>query len=183
MAYNLTLFSTAALIETPEAIVRLHRDYIRAGCTAVTTASFAVTRFYLDKIGQGARVEELAAHSVALARRAVAEESAVGRVLVVGSVPPLGESYQASGIAPAAMEAQYTELLRGLKGCDAYLCETFGTLDEGKLAASLCKRAHGASSRVWLSFTPRRATASRREAAAAAAYYAAEQQCSTRAAI
>ena len=39
VAYDLLLFSTAALIETPRAILDLHRDYIRAGCTVLTTAS------------------------------------------------------------------------------------------------------------------------------------------------
>ena len=52
VAYDLTLFSTAALRETPDAVVALHRDFIRSGCTVITTASYAVTRFYLDKIGE-----------------------------------------------------------------------------------------------------------------------------------
>ena len=77
VAYDLTLFSTAALLETPNAIVALHRDYIRAGCTAITTASFAVTRFYLSKVGQEGRLAELAQRSVALARQAVREEHLV----------------------------------------------------------------------------------------------------------
>jgi len=159
VAYDLTLLSTAALRDTPDAIVALHQDYIRAGCTAITTTSYACTRHYLDKVGQGDRVEELAARSVALAREAVEAEDAAGQVLVVASVPPLGESYQSCGLPHAQAEQQYETLLQGLAGCDAYLCETFATLAEGSLAVRMCKRVHGPTCRVWLSFTPRRAAA------------------------
>ena len=37
--YDLKLFSTAALRETPEAVTQLHADYIDAGCDIITTAS------------------------------------------------------------------------------------------------------------------------------------------------
>jgi S-methylmethionine-dependent homocysteine/selenocysteine methylase len=38
-SYDLKLFSTAALRETPEAVTQLHADYIDAGCDIITTAS------------------------------------------------------------------------------------------------------------------------------------------------
>ena len=83
VAYDLKLFSTAALRETPDAIREIHRDYIRAGVNVITTASYAITRHYLDKIGEGARVEELAALSVRLAKEARAAENLdSSRVLV-----------------------------------------------------------------------------------------------------
>jgi S-methylmethionine-dependent homocysteine/selenocysteine methylase len=162
VAYDLTLFSTAALRDTPDAIRTLHRDYIRAGCTVITTASYAVTRFYLDKIGEGHRVKELAARSLNLAREAVAAERAENRVLIAASVPPLGESYQEAALQPELMEAQYVELIHGYLmagGADIYLCETMGNLTEGALAARLCRQLVP-SARVWLSFNPRKADAS-----------------------
>ena len=131
VAYDLTLFSTAALRDTPDALVDLHRDYIKAGCTVLTTASYAITRFYLDKVNEGSRVKELAERSVALAKEARAAECAEERVLIAGSVPPLGESYQAAALPTDELQAQYAELLAGLSGCDVYLCETMGTLADG----------------------------------------------------
>lgn len=121
-AYDLMLFSTAALRETPEAVLAMHRAYIRAGCTVLTTASYAVTRFYLERVGEAERVEELAARSVRLAKAARAAEGAEAerRVLVAASVPPLGESYQAAALPAGEQRAQYAELIRGLKGCDVY---------------------------------------------------------------
>ena len=50
MAYNLDLFSTAALTETPDHVVKLHSDYIEAGANVITTASYAITQSYLAKI-------------------------------------------------------------------------------------------------------------------------------------
>ena len=158
VAYDLTLFSTASLRETPEAILELHRDYIRAGCTVLTTATFAVTRFYLDKVGEGHRVEELARRAVSLARSARAQENAEDRVLIAASVPPLGESYQATRLSEADARMQYGELLSGLAGCDVFLCETMATLAEARLAAELCRTLYP-NARVWLSFTPRRTEA------------------------
>lgn len=156
VAYDLTLFSTAALRETPDAIIQIHRDYIRAGCNVITTASYAVTNFYLDKVGERPRVEELAARSVRLAREARTAERADATVLIAASIPPLGESYHAAPLAPEELRAQYAVLVRGLRGCDVYLCETMGTLAEGLIAVDMCKADH-ANARVWLSFTPRRA--------------------------
>ena len=159
VAYDLTLFSTAALRSTPEGIVEMHRDYIKAGCTVLTTASYAVTNFYLDKIGEGSRVKELAQRSVELAKAARAAEGAESSVLIAASVPPLGESYQAAALPPAELRAQYQVLLSGLGGCDVYLCETMGTVAEGVLAVQMTMAAYPGE-RVWLSFTPRRADAS-----------------------
>ena len=163
VAYNLTLFSTAAVRDTPDGVIALHRDYIKSGCTVITTASYAVTRFYLDKIGEGERVAELAHRSVALAKAARTAENADGRVLIAASVPPLGESYQAAPLPPSELEAQYKVIIGALSDCDVYLCETMGTLKEALLASRLCQQA--SSKPIWVSFNPRRADESEVKAA------------------
>lgn len=154
-SYNLTLFSTAALRDTPDAVTLLHRDFIKSGCDVITTASFAVTRFYLSKIGEAHRVKELAARSVELAKRARAAEGADDRVLVAASIPPLGESYHAAPLSPEALREQYVELLEGLDGCDLYLCETMATIEEAVIAAKMCRQVYPRC-RLWLAFHPAR---------------------------
>ena len=157
VAYDLKLFSTAALRDTPHAVVELHRDYIKAGCTVVTTASYAVTRFYLRKVNEVDRVCELAMRSVTLAKMARDAEGADEHsILIAGSVPPLGESYQHSGLSRDELKEQYAELISGLAGCDVYLCETMGTVAEGMLAVAMVRAAYP-TARIWLSFVPRRA--------------------------
>jgi len=156
VAYNLTLFSTAALRDTPEAVKQLHQDYIKAGAQVITTASYAVTKFYLDKIGEGHRVAELCARSMQLARDAIAAEQAGGRVMIAACVPPLGESYQTTPLTEVEMRAQYAEVLQGLRGADIYLCETFASVSEARLAAAMCREGASNNTRIWVSFTPRR---------------------------
>ena len=90
VAYDLNLFSSAALLYTPDGIKQLHCDYIKSGANIITTASYAVTKFYLDRVSKGDCVKEYAKLTVKLAQDAVKEENASDRVLIAGSVPPLG---------------------------------------------------------------------------------------------
>ena len=156
--YDLTLFSTAALRSSPREVVALHRDYLDAGANVLTTASYAVTRFYLDKIGEGHRVKELASLSLRLAREAAVE--AAVPVHVAASVPPLGESYRVSPLAPETLRAEYEELVGALGvdgGPDIWLLETMPSLVEARAAAAPC---FGTGRPVWASFVPRRRSAS-----------------------
>ena len=161
VAYDLTLFSTAALRETPDAVYDLHLDYCRAGADVITTASYAITRWYLGKIGKAHEVPDLARLSIRLAKQAVSDfmstSSSSPAPLVAASVPPLGESYHEAALSVTEMTEQYDELLGALRGADVYLCETMSTIDEATLAASRCRRLYPESP-LWMSFHPRRAT-------------------------
>jgi len=149
VAYNLQLFSSAALLETPGAIRELHADYLAAGAEVLTTATFAVTRFYLDKAGHSHRLTELARLAVQLAR-----EAAQGCARVAGSIPPLGESFRAD-LAPRDLEGQYRELTAAMVDVDLWLCETMASLREAEIAVAACREA-AATTPVWMSFVLRR---------------------------
>eukprot|EP01062_Namystynia_karyoxenos_P001089 TRINITY_DN1037_c0_g2_i1.p1 TRINITY_DN1037_c0_g2~~TRINITY_DN1037_c0_g2_i1.p1 ORF type:complete len:374 (+),score=102.25 TRINITY_DN1037_c0_g2_i1:88-1122(+) len=158
VAYDLTLFSTAALRDSPAAVGDLHRDFIRAGCQVITTASYAVTRFYLDQVSQSHLIPELAARSLRLAREAVAAEGATGSVAVAASVPPLGESYKPNPQGATEATAQYTELLQALRGADICLAETLASLQDAETIAAACSAVWGPRRRLWLSFCPARSS-------------------------
>jgi len=160
VAYNLSLFSSAALRDTPEAILKLHQDYLKAGCQVLTTASYAVTRFYLQKVGEAHRVKELAELSVSLARQAICMEKMQSKCLVAASVPPLGESYHEAGLPEADMREQYAELLSGLVNADLFILETMASLADAEIAVS-CSRAASPNKTIWVSFTPRQGNAGR----------------------
>jgi S-methylmethionine-dependent homocysteine/selenocysteine methylase len=51
-AWDVHLFSTGSLLESPDHVTQLHSDYIAAGANVITTASYAVTRSYLSKINE-----------------------------------------------------------------------------------------------------------------------------------
>ncbi|CAE7568263.1 mmuM [Symbiodinium natans] len=151
VAYSLDLFSTASLLETPHAVAQLHEDYIKAGATVITTASYAVTRFYLDKIGEASRVKELNELCVALAKQAIAKTDSAASVSVAGCVPPLSESYRADLVPQdKQLREEYAEIIDSLMGSDIFLCETMSSMREAAVAVPMCV-AKGKP--TWASFT------------------------------
>mmetsp|Transcript_136920 Transcript_136920/g.425405 ORF Transcript_136920/g.425405 Transcript_136920/m.425405 type:complete len:359 (-) Transcript_136920:11-1087(-) len=162
VAYNLELFSTAALIETPDAVRQLHADYLSSGADVVTTATFAVTKRYLEKSGQGHRVKELTRMAVRLAREAAAAAGSPDRKTpprVAGCVPPLSECYRADLTLPVEKLAEeYAELTTAMAeapGVDLWLCETMSSITEAAPAVAACRKA-STDIPVWVSFVLRR---------------------------
>ena len=151
VAYSLELFSTATLRETPHAIAQLHEDYINAGATVITTASYAVTRFYLNKVGEASRVKELNQLSVALARKAIAATASASRVSLAGCIPPLSESYRADLVPDdEQLTEEYAEIVDSLHGSDLFLCETMSSMREAAVCVPMCVAT---GKPTWASFT------------------------------
>jgi methionine synthase I (cobalamin-dependent) len=74
---------------------------------------YAVTRFYLGKVGEAHRVRELAQLSVSLAHTAASVASR--GTLIAASVPPLGESYALRTASELSeMRDEWREIVGGL---------------------------------------------------------------------
>jgi len=158
VAYNLDLFSTAALLETPDAVRQLHEDYAEAGAQVLTTATFAITKQYLKKRGLEHKLQELAVLAVALAREAadgVQLPKGAARPLVAGSVPPLSECYRVDLVQDSiSMAEEYRLLTTSMvqaPGLDLWLCETMSTVTEAKAAVGACRAAKN-NIPVWVGF-------------------------------
>ncbi|KAL4447443.1 hypothetical protein ABPG75_004662 [Micractinium tetrahymenae] len=126
----------------PDAVKEVHAAYIAAGADVITTNTFACTEWSLGRIGKAHMQAELVEAAARLARAAATKAAGAqggGRqVLVAGSLPPLRESYQASGLAAfEEMQPEY-KLLAGLlkPHVDLLLCETLATVTEGVAAGS-----------------------------------------------
>ncbi|HZW04106.1 MAG TPA: homocysteine S-methyltransferase family protein [Anaerolineaceae bacterium] len=121
------------VLEKPEEIVRLHRDFIDAGANIILTDSFSGTTVNLARSGLAERARELNQRAVALARQAVD-----GRpVYVAGSMGPLGEMLKPFGtLEEAAAESTYAEQAAALAeaGVDLLVIETQFDLTEAKAA-------------------------------------------------
>ena len=61
-----SIWSAAALVDAPEAVTSVHRDYIEAGARVVTACNYAVTPTLLAREGMAHRVEELSVLAVDL---------------------------------------------------------------------------------------------------------------------
>ena len=65
-----SIWSAKALIDAPEVVLQIHRDYTEAGADVITVDNYAVTPPLLAREGMEHRVEELTELAVDLAEEA-----------------------------------------------------------------------------------------------------------------
>lgn len=144
------LWSAQALVDQPDVVVAVHRDYIEAGADVITTNSYATTRRRLEAGGQGDGFARLNQAAGALAVQA---RDAAGRdVAIVGSLPPIHGSYRPDRAgALDELEPLYREQAEVLAPyVDGFLCETMSTASE---ALAACRGAAATDKPVWVSWT------------------------------
>jgi homocysteine S-methyltransferase len=126
-------------VSDPNLILSVHEEYLQAGAEILETNTFGANRFRLGRHGLGAKVGEINAAGVRLAREAVAHlrEKQAGTAWVAGSVGPLGvrlEPLGKTGLEEA--RAAFAEQIRALAsaGVDLLSIETMPALDEAREA-------------------------------------------------
>ena len=137
---GLPLWSAKALLDAPDVVRQIHRDYVAAGAEVVTANTFRTYRRTLTHAGLGERAAELTALAVQIAR-----EAADCKAWVVGSQPPLEDCYSPQ-LCPddVALAEEYAEMAANLAnaGVDAILAETHNTIREA-VAATRAAMATG----------------------------------------
>jgi 5-methyltetrahydrofolate--homocysteine methyltransferase len=121
------------VLEHPEQILQLHKDFIAAGADIILTCSFGGTSVRLEHAGLADRAGEVNRRAAQLARQAVEGTS----VLVAGSMGPTGQLLKPLGpleeqVAQEAFAAQAQALAEG--GVDLLLIETQFDLTEAAIA-------------------------------------------------
>lgn len=149
--WKTSIWSVSALIKSPNGVVEIHKDNIKAGCNVIITNNYYVTPNILKREGIENEFESLTRLAVALA-----EESRQGfpEVLIAGSFPPIETSFRPD-LTPSneVLDDYYSNLGSFIQQkVDLILCETMGSIREGLNAA---KNALKFSDRVWLSWTNR----------------------------
>ncbi|MHC6231681.1 homocysteine S-methyltransferase [Arthrobacter sp. MMS24-T111] len=163
---NDPLWSAKVLLEQPELIRDVHRDYFAAGANIATTASYQATPqgFAARGIGREEALD-LVGLSVRLADEARREHMVThpdsGPLLIAGSVGPYG-AYLADGseyrgdyvLSPAEFRAFHGPRISALvqSGVDLLACETLPSFAEAEALLALTAEA-GVES--WFSFTLR----------------------------
>ncbi|MET4159737.1 homocysteine S-methyltransferase [Agromyces sp. PvR057] len=152
------LWSAQPLLEQPDAILAVHRDYFAAGADVAVTASYQVSETGFASAGREAgEARRMLARSVDLAVRARDE---AGRGWVAASVGPYGASladgseYRGDdGLDVAALRAWHHDRLRILadSGADLVAVETIPSLRE---LEALGLELDDAGIRAWISVTP-----------------------------
>lgn len=160
------LWSAKVLLEQPQLIKQVHRDYFDAGATVAITASYQATPRGFRQRGIGeAEALGLVALSVRLAddarREYLAENPEAGPLLIAGSVGPYG-AYLADG---SEYRGDYTlsriEFMEFHRpriaalveaGVDLLACETLPSVSEAKALLALVEEFNV---EAWFSFTLR----------------------------
>ncbi|MGI9823322.1 homocysteine S-methyltransferase [Agromyces sp. Marseille-Q5079] len=154
------LWSARTLIDEPDAILAVHRDYAAAGAEIAVTASYQVSESGFAGADRTAReARAMLARSVDLAVRARDE---AGRGWVAASVGPYGASladgseYRGDdGLGIAELRAWHHNRLRILadSGADLLAVETIPSLRE---VEAIVRELDGAGIDAWVSVTPDR---------------------------
>lgn len=133
--YKSSLWSALACMEAPEAVIRLHRDYIDAGADIITVNNYAATPVLLAREGMEDALEALSLKAAKCALAAC--EKAQRPVQVAGSLPPLNTTFDASLVGDFDSNlARYRRIVAVLEPhVDLYLCETLSTAEEARAAA------------------------------------------------
>src|SRR5262245_23038557 len=143
-------FTPEVVLEQPDALRELHREFLQAGSRVLQALTFFGTREKLSRAGYGAQTEAINAAAVRLAREVAGDQA-----LVAGSVSrtQLIEREGAGAIDKA--RDHIAEQIRLLKdaGVDFLIFETFFHLSEMK-AALECSTATGLPAVATMSFRP-----------------------------
>lgn len=138
---SLPLWSTQALLEAPQVLAEVHRDYLEAGAQAITAATFRTHRRSLAKVGLGDRCQELTQQAVEIARTVRDQYSP--EALVLGSVAPLEDCYRPDLVPDAeTCLREHSELMEHLvaAGADLILIETMNHMCEIRAAVEAARR-------------------------------------------
>lgn len=140
-SYKTSLWAALAAREAPEALTRLHRDYIDAGADIITVNNYAVTPKLLAREGLGDAFETLTMRS---AECAIAARDAAKRpVRVAGSLPPLDTTFAPDLVGSFDENLLQYRRIAGLlvDHVDLFLCETLSTADEARAAATAAQES------------------------------------------
>ncbi|MBB4575808.1 homocysteine S-methyltransferase family protein [Rhizobium lentis] len=143
-------WSALALINSPDIVRDVHKEFIAAGSEIITTNSYALVPFHIgeDRFQtEGAALIRLAGRLAREAADAVIDR----KVLVAGSLPPIFGSYEPQNFQPERVQDYLKVLVENLDPfVDIWLGETLSLIAEGKAV----REAVSASGKpFWISFT------------------------------
>ena len=126
-------------LSDPGMVLSIHEEYLQAGAEILETNTFGANRFRLTRHGLSAKVAEINAAGVRLAKQAVAhlKEKQASEAWVGGSIGPLGirlEPLGKTGLDEA--RAAFAEQIAALAaaGVDMLIIETMPALNEAREA-------------------------------------------------
>jgi len=130
--------------EKPAAVAAVAEGYVRAGSEVILTNTFGANRFVLAAHGLAGRAAELAEKGALLSRQAADAAKAAGRdVKVFASIGPTGKIVMMEEVPKEDIAAAFAETAEAVAfgGADAIVLESFGELEELRIALEAAKKA------------------------------------------
>ena len=133
-------FTPEVVIERPEALLELHREFLHAGAEVLQALTFYASEDKLATVGLSGKVDEINRQAVKLARQVASE----GDALVAGD---LSLTWAYDGADGASKKHTHDLLARQVAvqmevGVDMFICETYIWLGEALIALE-CARETG----------------------------------------
>ena len=146
------MWSAKALLDSPDEVTKVHRDFIEAGADIIITNTYSTIPSYLGKSRLADRYEELTVLAAKMAREVA--DAADKEVLVAGCLPPLGESYRPDMVpADEAARPVYANLVSALEPyVDLFICETMSSIRKSSNAASMARQI-APRKPIWMAWT------------------------------
>ena len=130
------LWSAKVLMDEPEIVTAVHRDYIDAGAKVLTLNTYSATPERLERDASADLFEPLQAKAITVAQAAIAERDADAAITIAGCLPPLFGSYHPEN-APAfdiCLDTYRRVVAQQAGAVDLFLCETMSSIKEVKAA-------------------------------------------------
>ncbi len=128
--------SEALNLFCPEAVIKVHKAFLAAGCQVIETNTFGATRITLKEYQLEDRVAEINRRAVEMAREAIDAVPTAYHPLIAGSIGPTSMLPSLGNISFDDMAAAYTEQMSALldAGVDIFQIETCQDLLQIKCA-------------------------------------------------
>lgn len=147
--FSQPFWSAQALIEAPETVAQVHRNFIQAGAKVITTNSYAVVPPHIGQDLFDQRGREL----IRLAAKLVRQEAEGNNVQVAACIPPVFGSYQPENFSAAMATQLISPFFEEQEAyADIFLAETISSIEEALTIITIYKNL-GASKPLWLALT------------------------------
>lgn len=146
------LWSARVLIDEPDLVRDLHKDFIDAGAQVITINTYAATPERLEREGVADLFKPLQKRGIELAK--AAREDAGADVRIAGCLPPLFGSYKPELSLPfeETLAIYRRVVAEQANDVDLILCETMASAEEALAAATAAAES---GKPVWVSWTLR----------------------------
>jgi len=133
------LWTSKLNISNPDAVIRIHKEYIEAGADIITTNTFRTNPYSLNRAGMNSHSEYV------LAAVKIAQEAGMGKdkILIAGSNAPAEDCYQKERtIGYNTLKLNHEKHIDLLidNGVDFILNETQSHLDELEIICEHCEK-------------------------------------------